>query len=297
VANPRKRQAVIGEKVPVQAPPGETGDQDTAVEDSELDRPVRETVGGVPRLLVLAKARSVLDAFSATEPQLSLSELSAKTGLPTSTCLRLVRNLQHEGMLERVGDRYQIGLTVVRWASSALEGRSVVDIGQPVLEWLRDQSEESTLLCVREGMYRVIVAVANSRHSIVRRLHVGEMLPLHVGSTAKIFLAFDPGAMEELRDQELEAYTPYTMTSHEALAAEVEGIRAAGWAASIQEGNEGALGVSAPVFDRQHRMAACIGLTGPMQRMAAGHPSQYVPYVLEAARRISRMLGDEEAAG
>jgi hypothetical protein len=29
--------------------------------------------------------------------------------------------------------------------------------------------------------------------------------------------------------------------------------------------------------------------------MAAGHPGQYVPYVLEAARQISRLLGDEKA--
>jgi IclR family acetate operon transcriptional repressor len=258
---------------------------------------VRETVGGVPRLLVLAKARSILDAFSYQEPQLSLAELAVKTGLPTSTCLRLIRNLHYEGILERVGDRYQIGLTVVRWASSALEGRSVVAVSAPALDWLRDQTEESAFLCVREGMFRVIVAVAKSRHTIVRQLHVGEMLPLHVGSTAKVFLAFDPDAMEALRGQDLKAFTPFTTTRYEDLAKDIDKIRAAGWAASAQEGNVGALGVSAPIFDRDSRMVACIALSGPMQRMAPDHPGKYVPSVLEAARLVSSALGYSAGAG
>ena len=267
-------------------------------DDEDLDRqPVRETVGGVPRLLVLAKARSILDSFSEQEPQLSLAELAVKTGLPTSTCLRLIRNLHHEGILDRVGDRYQIGLTVVRWASSALEGRSVVAVAAPALDWLRDETGESTLLCVREGMFRVIVAIAKSRHSIVRQLHIGEMLPLHVGSTAKVFLAYDPDAMEALRGQDLQAFTPFTPTRYEELAKDVDKIRAAGWAASAQEGNVGALGVSAPIFDRDSRMVACIALSGPMQRMAADHPGKYVPYVLEAAGRVSRALGYSAGAG
>jgi IclR family transcriptional regulator, acetate operon repressor len=275
----------------VRTPRGGDDDMNVLAEIDPVRPGARETVGGVPRLLVLGKARSILDAFSFQDPQLSLAELVVCTGLPTSTCLRLIRNLTHEGLLERVGDKYQIGLTIVRWASSALEGRSVIATAAPTLDWLRDSTEESALLCVREGAVRVIVGLAKSRHTIVRQLHVGEVLPLHVGSTAKVFLAFDPGAVDASKGQQLQPYTPFTTTDNAKLAREVEKIRADGYAVSEQEGNIGALGISAPVYDRGRHMVAAVGITGPIQRMAPDHIERYVPAVLEAAHRVSRALG------
>jgi len=257
----------------------------------------RETVGGVPRLLVLGKARKILDAFSPRRPQLSLAELAAMTELPTSTCLRLIRNLTHEGLLSRVGDRYQIGLTIVRWASSALEGNNVLVAAQPELERLRDATEESALLSVRDGIFRVIIAVAKSRHSIVREVQIGEVLPLHVGSTAKVFLAFDAEAEKAFATHDLETYTPYTTTSRTKLAREVEQIREDGYAVSSQEGNIGSMGLSAPIFDRHGQMVAGLGIAGPMQRMVPNHIERYVPAVLDAASRVSMALGYDPLDG
>ncbi len=166
------------------------------MESTTLSTDGREQVDGVPRLLVLAKARSILDAFSARTPELTIADFVSRTGLPTSTCVRIVRNLTYDGMLERSGDRYRIGLAIVRWASLALMGRSLVELSTAALEQLRDETGESAQLCVREGQLAVAVAVANSHHSVVRQLRLGEVHVLHAGSMGKTFLAFDPRRVE-----------------------------------------------------------------------------------------------------
>jgi IclR family transcriptional regulator, acetate operon repressor len=255
----------------------------------------REYVDGVPRLLVLGKAMRILDAFTVREPELSVAELTSRTGLPSTTCFRLVRNLASDGLLERNGDRYRIGLAVIRWASSALEGRDLLVTSRPTLDWLRDESGESSLLCVRDGASVVLLALANSRHSVARHLNIGEVSPLHAGSTGKVFLAFDPEAYAALpSDRPLEAVTARTITDRRKLEGEMASIRSAGFASSIEEKNIGAVGITAPVFDIRRRMVAAVGLTGPAGRMGADVIGRYSEAVRKAASEISAALGYAE---
>jgi DNA-binding IclR family transcriptional regulator len=235
--------------------------------------------------------RAILDAFTPQDPELTIPELTQRTGLPASTCFRIVRNLAHDGMLERVGDRYRIGLAIVRWASSALESRSLVLAAEPTLAWLRDTTGESALMSVREGPFAVLVAVATSRHAIVRQLHVGEYSPLNAGSRGKVILAFDPEARQSIEGVELTAFTDYTVTDSAKLFADAEEVRKAGYAASAEERNVGAAGVHAPVFDHRGHFAGAVGLTGPVSRMGPDFAAKYAPLVVEAADRIAHRLG------
>lgn len=251
----------------------------------------REQIDGVPRILVLGKVRSILDAFSQRAPELTMAELVARTGLPTSTCIRLVRNLEYDGLLEGSGNRYRIGLAIVRWASLALAGRSLVGLATSTIEWLRDETGESAQLCVREQKLGVVVAVANSHHSVVRQLRVGEVHYLHAGSVGKTFLAFDPAALELIRGGKLEAFTPRTVTNRAALTRELEEIRQRGYAVSIEERNSGAAGVTAPIFDDTGSQAGSVGVTGPINRMTPEGIEKHIRAVLEASKRITQQLG------
>lgn len=251
---------------------------------------------GVPRLLVLAKARSVLDAFTASSPELTMSQLVSRTGLPMSTCVRIVRNLAYDGLLERTGERYRIGLAIVRWGGLALTGRSLVAVALPAVEWLRDSSGESAQFCVRDGQFAIVVAAANSAHSIRRQVNVGEVSVLHAGSTGKTFLAFDRDAEAALGQGALESFTPRTVTDRARLFEDVAEIRDRGYGVSIEERNAGAAGITVPVFDTTGAMVASIGLTGPVSRINSATLDQQVELVRDAARRIESQLGLHSAS-
>ena len=67
-------------------------------QDWRLGTPISRVVNGRertsdPPILVMRKARRILDAFSPERPTLDFQDIRAATGLRSTTCLRLVRNL------------------------------------------------------------------------------------------------------------------------------------------------------------------------------------------------------------
>lgn len=249
------------------------------------------TTDGPPNLQVLAKIHQILDTFSPHHPVLTLTELRIATGLPSSTCFRLVHNLVNHGLLERLDDRYRVGPVAIRWAAAAIEAREIIHDATPMLMELRDATGESAHLVVRDGALRLCVALANSQRSIVRLLRIGEAMPLHVGSMGKVFLAFDPEALLVLKGQPLATYTSGTTTDWEQLEKEVKDIRERGYAVSRGERDPDAVGITAPIYDHGEHMTAGVGISGPMHRMTNQQVKEYASMVVDAARRISTALG------
>lgn len=247
-------------------------------------------------VLVLRKAGAVLEAFTPEEPALTARQVQQRTGLPATTTLRLLYTMVEEGFLDRRGDEYLPGMATLRWAAIARRGMDLVSLAQPVLQGLRDTTDESAYLYVRHGLHSVCVAVAESHHAVQQVLRVGEVLPLHAGSAARIFLAFDPGAMESLGSVALPALTSRTITDADRLREIAVETRRAGYAASFEERSPGAVSLSAPVFDDRGSLAAVLGVAAPRQRFSPDRVSSLAPPVVRAARTLSDQLGHSPSA-
>ncbi len=250
-----------------------------------------EAGAGASPLLVLHKVAEILDCFSVDEPEPTLQQIIRKTGLPSSTCQRLVQNMLREGFLDRDGDRYRIGIGLVRWATPGTFGLDVVRLVKPVLQQLRDETGETACLYVRDGAFRTIIAVAETRHVVMRPFMVGMVMPLHAGAPGKIFLAFDPEAWSALDDHGLNSFTPDTPASVELLRQQAAVAKEQGFYAAFGERNEDVGSISAPVFDHAGRLACAIGLGFPTQRIGPGDVERLGPVVARAGLEASRALG------
>lgn len=260
---------------------------------------VKEAGAGASPLLVLHKVAEILDCFSVAEPEPTLQQIIRKTGLPSSTCQRLVQNMLREGFLDRDGDRYRIGIGLVRWATPGTFGLDVVRLVKPVLQQLRDETGETACLYVRDGAFRTIVAVAETRHVVMRPFMVGMVMPLHAGAPGKIFLAFDPGAWDALDEHGLVGFTPDTPVSVETLREQAAVAREQGYFAAFGERNQDVGSISAPVFDHAGRLACAVGLGFPTQRIGPADVERLGPVVARAGLEASRALGydSSQAAG
>jgi len=246
---------------------------------------------GIKPLLVLAKIREVLEAFTVDRPELTLPEIRRATGLPASTCQRIVANLVAEGFLDRVADKYRIGLSLAYWATPSSSGLDLVQLLMPIVRELREETGETACLFRREGGFRVCVAMAETLHAVRREMHVGKIMPLHAGSASRVLLAWDPEAADAALDGPLSRFTDFTITDRELLRIALQQTRAQGFASTAEERDPGAASVSAPVFDPQARLVAAIGIAGPTQRLTPQRCHDWTPAVLDAARRATRMLG------
>jgi DNA-binding IclR family transcriptional regulator len=242
-------------------------------------------------LLVLKKISDILDAFSLRRPELTLTEIREATGLPTSTAQRLVGNLVANGFLDRVGDRYRVGLKMSFWAAPASQDLDRLELIKPVLADLRDRLGETVCFFESSMHYRVCVAMAETHHMLRREMKVGRILPLHAGSAGRVLLAWTAGLLEHIEAESLDRLTDSTITSQEALRSAVERTRQDGYAITTGERQTGASGLSAPVFDSQGDLVGAVTVMGPTLRMPLEVCEQWVEDLLAAAEQITRMLG------
>jgi IclR family acetate operon transcriptional repressor len=248
--------------------------------------------GGMPPILVLQKIRQVLECFTIESPELTLQQVTRATGLPASTCQRLVHNLVREGFLDRDDDGYyRIGLGLVRWAAPGSLGLDLVQVTRPVLRALRDDTGETACLYKRDGAYRTVVALAETRHVVMRLFMVGMVMVLHAGSAGKVFMAYDPTARRAAVSHGLTRQTDRTTVDIDLLDAQLEEIRGLGYAATFEERDAGAASISAPVFGLNGELVAVLGIGAPTQRLTAADVGRLAPAVVAAAAEASRLLG------
>ncbi|MFP5072219.1 IclR family transcriptional regulator [Pseudonocardia nantongensis] len=249
-------------------------------------------VDGRGSTLVLRKISSILDSFTLESPEPTLRDLAKATGLPSSTCQRLVQDLVSEGYLDRDGDRYRIGIALVRWASPGALGLDAVRLLRPLLADLRDHTGESACLYVRDGTFRTVVAVAETRHVVIRPFKVGMVMPIHAGAPGKVFLAFDPGARSELGEEAtLERFTDNTPASTVELDRQLDEVRASGVAVAFGERNLDVGSVAAPVYDHTGELAVVLGVGFPTSRIGPDDVEGLVDPVVTTAHDATRELG------
>lgn len=246
---------------------------------------------GQSPLLVLGKIRAILECFAPEGPELTLPQIRQATGLPSSTCQRLVQNLVREGFLDRAGDAYRIGLSLVRMAAPGVHGFDPVRQIQPFLDELRDSTGETACLYVRDGRYRSVVGLAETQHAVRRVLTLGMVAPLHAGSAGKVFLTYDEDAWHDALEHGLGPVTGHTMTDVEEFAEQRAAVRRRGYATSFEEYEIGSASVSAPVFGVHGQLVAVLGIVAPVQRLTSADVTRVASLVVDAAAGASRVIG------
>lgn len=204
------------------------------------------------------------------------------TGLPRGTTHRLIASLERHGFLSRYpGFGYRLGPRLLRLAHEAMRELPLRDVAHPSLERLARVTGESAQLYARSGDQRVCVDAVESRSELRTIVPVGASLPLHAGSAAKVFLAFEPDPQRHVR----KAADPVRFGRDVGL------VRTRGWASSVDERQQGVGSVSAPILGDRDVLLGVVSISGPSSRMGRANARRYVPAVLEAARRIESALG------
>lgn len=235
------------------------------------------------------RALDILLVFT-EHSNLGLTEIAEKVGLHKSTVHRLLASLEGKGFLVRdiATEKYRLGFRV--WELSAQLASQSDELGTlllPEMERLRDALGETVSLYIREGNERIRIQAVQSHQQIRRVAPIGARLPIFVGASSKVLLAFEEDAVREslLNTREWPA------ASERAIFREIlEDIRRKGYATSMEERESGAAAVSAPVITNGGRLAAALAVSGPLNRLDHAKMLEIAPEVIEAARRMGKMM-------
>lgn len=238
---------------------------------------------------VTARVLAVLDAFTAEAPELSLTDLARRAGLPLSTAHRLVGELAAWGALERDEDgRYRVGLRL--WEVGALAPRSLGlrESAMPFLSDLHEVTGENVQLAVLDGTEVVYVERLVGRGTVGVVTRVGSRLPLHATGVGLALLAHAPVDLQELvLSRPLRRYTERTLTDPEQVRRALAEVRRTGVAVSDRQIEMVSLSVAAPVHGADGEVVAALSVVVPADGEGA---RAFVPVVRAAARGISRAL-------
>lgn len=245
--------------------------------------------GDAPRS-VLRRALGVLDAFDYRDRDVTLSQLTKRTGLPKPTVLRIVRELVKWGALERCeSGTYQLGVRLFVLGQKVPREGNIRDLAMPFLEDLYEATHENVNLGVLYDNVEVLylARVTGHRSSDVV-LRVGETLPAHSTSIGKALLAHaPPGVLDEVLRGGLARMTPHTVAMPGMLRKQLRAVAERGYAVNLEETHLGVVSVAAPILDADGTALAAISVTGKAGRV---DPLRLAPAVCTAARMLSRTL-------
>lgn len=240
------------------------------------------------------RAIDVLMLFEDHQPVLSAVDVSERLGMPRSTTYRYLQSLRSYGLVEDDSSNggFRLGPRVLQLARVARKGFGLSEIALPFMRELAAKSGEAVLLTRRSGQQVVCVERVESHHRIRLSYERGHVLPPHAGASAKVLLAWLPaGEIDVLfGDLNLSRYTDRTVTDPNALRAQLEDIRNAGYAVSDGEVDQGVRGIAAPIFGPENQVVAGVSTVGPAFRIDDALLRQLVDATCQTAQAISRRL-------
>lgn len=243
----------------------------------------KKTVRAVERAL------DVLLCF-ASGSEWGLTEIAGRVGLHKSTVFRLLATLEAKGFVKRdeATDKYRLGLSVLELSAHLSRSDDPTVMLLPEMERLRDELGETVSLYVRDRAERVRIQAVQSTQAIRRVATVGARLPLSVGASSKVLLAFDEPGVRSLVMSD--PAWPVGL-QRQAFAQQLDEILAAGYATSFEEREPGAAAVAAPIFNRSGKLVAALAVSGPSNRLTPDIMHEHAPAIMEAARRMGALLG------
>ncbi len=222
----------------------------------------------------------------------TLTELAESVGLAAVDVVALIAALERHALVAWDSDHTHLipGSAELRFARSGVGREDLVELAQPSLRRLAQESGETANLILPRPAATEAIAQIDGRHLLGATNWIGRELGLHCTAAGKVFLAF--GAAE-LPGGELERLTPATITDTDRLDQDLEATRERGYATIIDELEPGLSAVAAPVRDRGGAVIAALTASGASVRLAPQRLRLLGRVTLELAQALSARLGHD----
>lgn len=242
----------------------------------------------------VAVAARILREFDKHSTQLGVTQLARRVGVAKSTAHRVIWTLVAEGLLEKVEETglFRLTTTMRSLGASAETAQRLHEAATIPLDRLRSVTDGTLHLAILEGGDVIYIERREGPGAIELFRSIGSRNAAHCTSSGKVLLAYLP--LEE-RDQvvgrlRLTPRTRRTITSPTEFLAELDRVRAQGFAENHGESAVGMYSIAAPIHDSQGRTVASVSVAMYVDDVAVGARRLEQP-IIATAQHISRALG------
>lgn len=245
----------------------------------------------------LGTALRVLREFVTSQEPLGVVELSERLGLHKGQVSKILRGFREESFLEQdpKSRKYSVGLNAFALGNNFVNSNVLSREALPIMRRLVDATGHSGVLSVLHGANVIHLLAVEGRLFVDGRWRVGRWMPYHTTSSGRVLLAF---GSEEALESRISQYglprlTPNSITDAATLRAEIAKVRRKGYSVSRSETHVGTASIAVPLFGRDGRAMATLGLICPEHLMDQAQIKKLVPPLQAAARELSARMGAE----
>ena len=229
----------------------------------------------------------------ATGPK-TLDELSGVIDVHKSTTLRLLRTLESHRFVQRDGvHHYRLGTALFDLANLALEERDVRRAAEPALRELNSRLGHTVHLASYEDGEVIYIDKYESRHQMRMYSRIGRRAPLHCTAVAKVLLAdlAAPALQKVLAGMEFPKLTENTILGPAAYLAELDRVRANGYAVDNSEHEDFIHCIAAPIRGARGEVLAAVSMSVPKVLLDYDGLLSHLPDLLATAEAASAECG------
>jgi DNA-binding IclR family transcriptional regulator len=239
---------------------------------------------------VLERTIRVLEAFSANDSSLRVSDVARRANLPLSTASRQIAELIDHGLLTRGQDgQIRIGRRLWELASRASPLLSLREAVMPALEQVHARTGHHVQLGILAGHEVMFIERLSAENAVVNITRIAERLPLHASSSGLVLLAYGSSRLQDaVLSRPMHRYTRHTVTTADELTGLLAHIRRNGYVICPGFIHEDATGVAVPVRNLDRRVVAALSVIVPND----GNSHAHLPMLFAAARSLESKTVD-----
>jgi IclR family acetate operon transcriptional repressor len=230
----------------------------------------------------------------ATSPEIGVSDLSRQLQQPKTTVQRGLMTLHEAGWIRPTNEprrRWKITSKLFMLSRSAETEARLRRAALPIMQTLRDETQETTHLMVREERHLVLIERVDSPLALRTVRDLGSRSPLHTSANGKAFLAhLTAREQEDYLNGKLSQLTENSKTDPDLIRKDLAQIRKLGYATNIGELDLHVHAVAAPVVNQEGRPIAALSISCPSSRLPLEKMPLFGEKVIAAARTVSLRL-------
>jgi IclR family transcriptional regulator, pca regulon regulatory protein len=237
----------------------------------------------------LEKGLAVIEAFDASRPRLTLTDVAKLTGITRAAARRYLRTLTKLNYADFDGRYFSLSPRILRLGYAYLSSTSLSLRLQPFLEKISEETGESSSAAVLDGDDIVYIARSATRRIMSIGLGVGSRLPAYCTSLGRAILAYQsPGEIEAYLERvKLEPKTPKTITRKSDLLAALEAVRRQGFALIDEELEFGLRSIAVPLIQKDGKVTIALNISAQVARASAEEmQDRFLPPLREASEAL-----------
>ncbi len=271
-------------------PPSTSPDDASPTPSAQID-----ALSGGPNFMTsLARGLAVIQAFSQQKRELTISQLSNKTGFSRAAVRRCLYTLTRLGFAGSDDSRhFFLRPRVLALGHSYISSMPLASAAQPVLEQVSHLLHESCSIATLDGLDIIYVGRANVTRIMSVHLGVGSRLPAFCTSMGRVLLAdLPPEELESyLARVEFTRYTQRTVTTLDKLRQVLTLVRRNGYSIVDQELELGLRSMAVPIQNPSGKVVAALNVGTHAQRVSIQDmQTKFLPHLQAAAQELCMLL-------